>query len=146
MSPCHAHNRLSLPSQLSPIVFQGSPGPLIPGEESSKPLWRSHILVESRFGHWSCSLTRTRHFSIHVLDWFKDFSSVAPYALEASSLSPFPFSIDASKILGFYLQDWVISPSLVSQAPTVAVTGAFWPDGLAFTRPCKILETKVFKE
>ena len=26
------------------------------------------------------------------------------------------------------------------------VTGAFWPDGLAFTRPCKIFQAKVFKE
>ena len=25
------------------------------------------------------------------------------------------------------------------------VTGAFWPDGLAFTRPCKIFQAKVFK-
>ena len=28
----------------------------------------------------------------------------------------------------------------------VTVTGAFWPDGLAFTRPCKIFQAKVFKE
>ena len=26
------------------------------------------------------------------------------------------------------------------------VTGAFRPDGLAFTRPCKIFQAKVFKE
>ena len=26
------------------------------------------------------------------------------------------------------------------------VTGVFWPDGLAFTRPCKIFQAKVFKE
>ena len=26
------------------------------------------------------------------------------------------------------------------------VTGAFWLDGLAFTRPCKIFQAKVFKE
>ena len=29
---------------------------------------------------------------------------------------------------------------------SICVTGAFWPDGLAFTRPCKILQAKVFKE
>ena len=120
MSPCHAHNRLSLSSLLSPIFSQGSPGPLIPREASFKPLWRSHILVESRFGHWSCASTRTCHFSIQVLYWFQEFSPVAPHAHSASSLSPFPFSIDTSKILGFFLQDSVISPSLVSQAPTVA--------------------------
>ena len=119
MSPFHAHNCLSLPSLLSQILSQGSPGPLIPREASFKPLWRSRILVESGFGHWSCASTRTYHFSIHVLYWFQDFSPVAPHAHSASSLSPFPFSIDASKILGFYLQDSVISPSLVSQAPTV---------------------------
>ena len=39
------------------------------------------------------------------------FGTVAPHAHCASSLSPFPFSIDASKYLGFYLQVSVISPS-----------------------------------
>ena len=34
MSPCHAHNRLSLPSLLSPLSSQGFPGPLILGRQA----------------------------------------------------------------------------------------------------------------
>ena len=33
-----------------------------------------------------------------------------------------------------------------SIASYVSVTGAFRPDGLVFTRPCKIFQAKVFKE
>ena len=33
-----------------------------------------------------------------------------------------------------------------SWAMSGSVMGAFWPDGLAFTLPCKILQAKVFKE
>ena len=39
-------------------------------------------------------------------------------------------------------------PILPCPAPSssVVVTGAFRPDGLVFTRPCKIFQAKVFKE
>ena len=33
-----------------------------------------------------------------------------------------------------------------SSLPLLFVTGAFWPDGLTFTRPCKIFQAKVFIE
>ena len=36
------------------------------------------------------------------------------------------------------------TPAASHRSP--CVTGAFWPDGLAFTRPCKIFQAKVFKE
>ena len=49
------------------------------------------------------------------------FGTVAPHAHWASSLSPFPFSIDASKYLGFYLQVLLISPSSWFHKPLLSL-------------------------
>ena len=47
----------------------------------------------------------------------------------------------------FYIRaDSVFILIYVDDLLIIGVTGAFWPDGLAFTRPCKIFQAKVFKE
>ena len=101
MSPCHAHNRLSLSSLPSLNFSQGSPGPEFLGRRAfshcGDPVSLSNPGSCNGVAHQPGPAILVFMYFIG----FRIFSPVAPHALNASSLSPFPFSIDASKIFGF---------------------------------------------
>ena len=62
-------------------------------------------------------------------------------------MGSFLFPKEELEAVGLYVWDGSTFLLLSFDFPAgLFVTGAFRPDGLVFTRPCKIFQAKVFKE